>query len=372
MKRRFFLSFSIFLAILSFPIFAQDVRVRAQSEIFFTQTENCYVLELDGVEPKSVLMELPDFPIGTRFLSSKKEEFVSRAGNRGTLISLWLSFSDSGMTRIPPLLVKINGKSNYFEFEQVMVHENPALVSPVLEIHFDSPKNLKPLKNGQKSLTVKKGEKISFTLSIRYGVQILDYKWKIPNDSIFTEVARFDFANGAQKIGQFTSEAKNLSQFEWQILKEGAYSLPQISVKAVSYNGTQKMLSLPQDVEIIVSGEKYANNDIHDSKNTNMFASAFEKPLQENEMQAKNARTRADFENLAQKEKRTIFQRLLGKKYAVFAGGEICSVPEKSASGQQFAGGQKVRISESAGEWSFIEHEEFSGWTRTENLIEIK
>ncbi|MBQ9207350.1 MAG: hypothetical protein IJ158_11655 [Treponema sp.] len=360
--------FTIFLCV---PLFA-DLKVKAQSDIFFTQTENCYILELEDVEPHTVTMELPDLPLGTAFLSSKKEEFVSENGHRGTVISLWFNFSESGITQFSPLLVKINGRPSYFEFERTIVRENPALISPVLEIQFKRPANLTTLKNGQKSLFVKKGEKISFTVFLRYGVQILDYKWTIPKDSIFTEITRSDFANGAQKITQFTNEAKNLSQFEWQILKEGIYTLPQISVTAVSYNGSQKTLSLPQNIEISVSNEKYQTNDSYFSKNNTVFASSFEKPAQEVQNQEEKSLTKKDFEERAKKEKLTFFQRLSGKKYAIFSGGKIYSIPEKSAVGQQFSGGQKVKISEHAGDWSFIEYETFSGWTLTENLIQIK
>lgn len=378
MKRNFLL---YIMLVLSFPIFAQrltknsfrGVQVKARSEIFFTQTENCYALEILGVEPSSIQMELPELPLGTKFISSKKEGFRSDSGATGTVISLWFNFAYSGQTRIPPLLVKIKNRTYYFEFEKVMVHENPSLISPVLEILFENPKNLvTDKKTGRKTLKVRRGEKITFTLYLRYAVQVLNFNWKIPKESIFTEVERFDFANGITKITQFTDDSKKLSRFEWQILKDGTYTLPEISVRALAYNGSQKELHLNQNIVISVSGEKQRAESESKIKGADVFSAAFEKPKDDELSPKQKNVTRQECEILAQKEKRSFMQRLSGKKYAVFAGGEICPVPESKTSAQFFNGGQKVRVTESAGEWAFIEDKDFTGWTRSENLIEIK
>ena len=379
--KTFFLKKSLFLlgfAFLSSFAFAQklsslNLQVKPASEVFFTQTENCYELELPGIEPSSILMELPDLPLGTKFISSKKEEFRSENGERGTLITIWFNFAYSGPTRLSPLLVKINGKTHYFEFEKVMVYENPDFISPVLEISFDrAPNFTTDKKSGKKTLKIKKGEKLSFRVALRYGVQVLDFNWNLPKDSIFTETERFDFADGKSKATQFSDEAKNLSRFEWQILKDGIYNLPEIYVRAVAYNGSQKEIHLAQNIEIVVSGEKQQTGFVSQNGNDTIFVSAFEKPAEELSAQKEKLLTRADCELLAQKEKRTFFQKFFGKRYAIFSGGEICSVPEEKTSGQTFSPGQKVKITEKTGEWSFIESKEFSGWTRNLNLIEIK
>ncbi|WP_294429260.1 hypothetical protein [uncultured Treponema sp.] len=378
MKRTFLLYILFFFSI---PIFAQffsknkfrDLQVKAHSEIFFTQTENCYALELPGVDPSLIQMELPELPLGTKFISSKKEGFRADSGELGTVISLWFNFAYSGVTRIPPLLVKIKNRTYYFEFEKVMVHENPSLISPVLEIVFENPKNLiSDKKTGRKTLKVRKGEKISFVLSLRYAVQVLDFSWKIPKDSIFTETERFDFANGITKITQFTGDAKNLSRFDWQILKDGTFSLPEISVRALAYNGSQKELHLNQNIALAVSGVASNLSDDKGIKGSDVFSAAFEKPSEQDFAEKQKAFTREDCEIMSQKERRSLMQKLFGKKYAVFSGGEIYPVPEKKSNGQAFSGGQKVKVSEQAGEWAFVECNEFSGWTLNENLFEIR
>ena len=93
--------------------------------------ENCYVLEIPDVEPGKVQMDLPELPLGTRFISSKKEEFIAADGKRGTQISLWFTFTESAQTRLSPLMTRINGRTYFFEFVPTYVYENPNLISPV-------------------------------------------------------------------------------------------------------------------------------------------------------------------------------------------------------------------------------------------------
>ena len=351
----------------------KEIKVLPQSEIFFTQMENCYSLKIPDIEPGKIQIDLPELPLGTKFISSKKEEFIGEDGKRGTQISLWFTFSYSGNTRIPPLMARIAGKTYYFIFEPTYVYENPALISPVIEISFEGreiPKADK--KTGQKVIKAFAGDKLYFTVSLRYGIQVIDFKWKIPRDSIFREVERFEFANGEEKITEFTTESKKIARFEWQILKEGIYALPEITIGTISYSGLKKQLSLPQNIFLSVSEKKAYIAPETQASGENIFETAFEKNEEEAKNSANEALSVEECRRIAQNTKLSFFDRLFRRKFAIFTGGEICSVPEEKISGQTFTGGQKVRITERAGKWSFIECKEFSGWTKNDNIIEVK
>jgi hypothetical protein len=178
----------------------KELKVIPRSEIFFTQTENCYELQIEGIEPAKVQLDLPELPLGTKFISSKKEEFITENGKRGTQISLWFTFSESGNTRIPPLGTIINGRKYFFEFEKTYVYENPALLSPIAEVIFQNPSTLKnDKKTGQKVLKAYVGQKISFTVMLKYASQVNEFKNITPKNSIFRETKRYEFANGEQK-----------------------------------------------------------------------------------------------------------------------------------------------------------------------------
>lgn len=374
--KRFLIFFALYLV--SFSSFAlpsgrtlKELKVIPRSEIFFTQTENCYELQIEGIEPAKVQLDLPELPLGTKFISSKKEEFITENGKRGTQISLWFTFSESGNTRIPPLGTIINGRKYFFEFEKTYVYENPALLSPIAEVIFQNPSTLEnDKKTGKKLLRAHVGQKISFTVMIKYAIQVLDFKCPTPKDSIFTESNRTEFAKGAQKISQFTTESKKLADFEWQILSEGTFSLPEITIGAISYNGVKKQVALPKNIVISVS--KSQNSVTHEEKNNEIFASAFTKPEEESVKAKDSLPARQEYQKIAEKSNRGLFDRLLARKFAIFAGGRVFSVPEEKTKGQNFTGGQKVRLTEQAGAWSFIECQEFSGWTKNDNIFEIK
>ena len=369
--------FSLLFAFFAFSVFAtpepkewRNMKVLPSSEIFFTQTENCYELFLSGASPSKIQMELPDLPYGAKFISSKKEEF-SENGERGTLISLWFTFSESGTVEFPPLAIRIDGKMHYIEFESVRIYENPNLIQPILEIHFTNPSKLRS-QNGRKIYQAQVGEKIAFTVSLRYGVQVLNFSWKIPKDSIFSETERFEFANGTQKLTEFKSEAKNLARFEWQPLREGIFPLPEIAVTALAFNGTQAHIFPPTDIEIEVSPSKQQKSSISRAENHTIVSSAFEMPGDVPEKSQKEPSNREDFRKMAENERLSLFEKIFSKRRAIFAGGTIHGVPEEKSNAHTFGGGQKVKITENAGDWSFVECEEFSGWTKNENLFEIK
>lgn len=342
----------------------KNLKVLPRSEIFFTKTENCYALELPDIIPARVQLELPELPLGTKFISSKKEEFISDTGSHGTLITLWFNFDYQGETRIPPLPVKIDGKSHYFEFTRTVVYENPALISPVIEVAFKDHKN-------ERMIKLCKGESLFFTVSIRYAVQIMNFNWQIPKDSIFTETERFDFANGKQKITEFTTDSKSLASFEWKILKSGTYPLPRFNINASAFNGQIKRLSLPKEYTVTVTEENYAQNQASYYSQSSLFSNAFEHTEESSDSPQKDLPSDY-YKRQAENTKLSFFDKLFGIKRAVFAGGEISSVPEGKASSQKFSGGRKVKICEQVGSWSFIECEDFSGWTNTDNLFLIK
>lgn len=367
----FFISLSVF----SLPDYAKlrELKVLPRSEVFFTQTENCYALEIEGVQPAKVQMDLPELPLGTKFISSKKEEFISENGDRGTLITLWFTFAYTGNTRIPPLLTRINGRVNYFEFEPTFVYENPALISPLAEIVVDSPHKITTdTKTARKIIKVQKGEKLTFTVFLKYGMQVLDFRWKIPKDSIFSEIERYEFANGSQKITQFTTESKKLAKFEWQILKEGEFQLPEITVGSLSYNGVKKSISLPKDIIVSVGKRAFSEESEEKTASENIFAASFIQSETDLSDSSTSILSKEACKNLADSSHRSLFDRIFSRKFAVFSGGEVFTVPEPKSNGQVFTGGQKVRVTETAGDWVFVECKEFSGWSKNDNIFFIK
>ncbi len=73
----------------------------------------------------------------------------------------------------------------------------------------------------------------------------------------------------------------------------------------------------------------------------------------------------------------TVFSAIAGNKvtdeYAIFAGGNIMPVPEEASSAvHKTEGGLRVKIVEKTGDWFYITANDVNGWTKKENIYEIK
>lgn len=257
----------IFLMLINFPLFSKtltnaEIRnlvIEPDTKEFFTAQENGYTVYFNGIESSKIQTELNNLPPGVQFVSSKRSDFVDNDGHHGTLIQFWFTFKDVGPVKLPPLIVQVNRRTFYLPFGDVSVYENPALVSPLLEVEFDSKYNIATSKNNLKTIKLKSGEKIKFKVNIKYCVQIINYSWKLPKDSIFTEVKRYEIADGQIRSADFSPKSVPLAKFEWQPLVEGTYNLPQIEVKALSYSGAQRTIFLPE-YEIIVTGQSASSS----------------------------------------------------------------------------------------------------------------
>lgn len=417
-KQRFGLLILIFAAI---PLFAknpprselENLVIKADSEIFFTASENGYTLLIPGIESSDVQTEFSTLPAGIKLVSSKKENFFSDEGERSTKIQFWFTFTDAGTAKLPPLTVKIKKRNYYLPFEEVPVYENPNLISPVLSVEFDDKTKLSKDKNGNQIFTCSVGTEIKYKVLIQYFLQIINYSWILPKDSIFRETKRYEIAESSKNQEQnpsilnkeFTPEKFSVAEYSWKPLKEGDYALPGVSIEAISYNGSRKQLSLPQILVRVTKNERKNNFDAEQeiSRRNFPYNSAFTETNHENFSAEKYVPTVEDCKKLAElrskeihsafwsdaAEKRREFEKSIGiisnedepgiifskifkKKYGIFAGGEVSSVPEEKASSHNAPPAQRVKITESAAGWIYIENKNFSGWVKQDKVFVIK
>lgn len=425
-----FTFFLIFLPSFAFSISKSELKnlvAKADSEIFFTHTENGYTLLIPEIESSEVQTDLSPLPLGAKLVSSKKENFYDEKGEVSTRIQFWFVFSDAGIAKLPPLTAKIKGKNYYLPFEEVKIYENPNLISPVLSVEFENPAKITKDKNGNETYACRAGEEIRYKVLIQYFSQVLNYSFELPKDSIFEETKRSEIAKN-QKAAQnsankeFTPEKFLLAQYSWKPLKEGDFEIPKISVEAVSYNGSRKNLSLPQ---ILIQVKKSNQNQpvvsmnargktsltlTTATKNPSIFQNAFSAPIsrhsadvsaspQRNENSQKKVPTRGECKKLAELrsiekhsffssqavKNRREFEKSLGiesgenesknpfsrQKFGVFSGGSISQIPEAKSPSRSFPPA-RVKITENAAGWLFIENKNFSGWVRAENVFVIE
>ncbi len=284
----------------------KKLRVKPDEKFFFTAQENGYTLTIPDIEPSRVQTDLPSLPLGVQFISSKRDEYMDITGARGTTIQLWFSFTDTGPVKLPPLIVLINGHTYYIPFEDVTVYENPAVITPELYVMFDDSVNV-ITKGGRNIINTQTGQSIRFTIYIKYCVQITNFSWQIPHNSIFKEVKRYDITNEIPRGAGFSTEAFPISTFEWKPLVSGSYSLPQVNISATAYNGSRRQVFLP-DYEINVEKAEVVSES--ESTENIIYKDAFTEIHEEKEIERTYVLTPEDCKTLAElrsRERNSVF-----------------------------------------------------------------
>jgi hypothetical protein len=269
----------IILLTMFVPAYAVSVEpqlhIVSQQQYCFTETNCQFNLKIVDVDPENVQSYVEDLQDSVTLVSLRKDDLaadINAQGQRGTLIQMWFEFAKPGLFNIGTLTVRISGKLYRVLFDPVVVYENPNTVQPELFITFSN-----PLYQKQGNLiSCSAGTHLDFTIYIRYAVQIVNYSWKLPQDSIFTELKRYEITEGNPRGKGFSPDAVPLASFEWQPLTSGKWNLPLIVVTATAYNGSRFDLTLP-NYEIAVS-ESSTPAESAASENS-VFAYAFSEPV---------------------------------------------------------------------------------------------
>lgn len=251
------------------------VEIKSTEEFCFTGKSTQFTFTVNGIEPKYIEFYIDKVPDGVNFLSSSKA-----ASGDGTVISLLFQFEKTGKFKINPLVCLIKGYMFYVPFKAVDVYENPDTIHPELYIDFANPL----YNNENAAIKVAAGSHVVFTISVRYAVQIVDFTYDLPKDSIFTELKRFPITEGLPRKAEFSTEIEKIATFDWQPLGEGDWSLPLIKVTATSYNGGRYVMKVPERTVIVQPASKDNSNE----KTETFFANAFtEDKFRENEYAVK-------------------------------------------------------------------------------------
>ncbi len=267
--KRLLILFVIFIISSSIDLFAISVKeamngalIKSTEEFCFTQKSTQFSFKVNEIEPKYIEFYIDKVPDGVIFLSSKKE-----AEDSGTRITLFFQFEKTGSYKINPLVCLVRGYTFYVPFKTVDVYENPDTIHPELFVEFANP----AYNNENLPIKAAAGSHIVFTINVRYAVQIIDFTYDLPKDSIFTELKRYPITEGNPRKAEFSTEVEKVASFDWQPLSEGDWSLPQIKVTATSYNGGRYVMQLPDRTIKISKAADITKEDNHESA----FAYAF-------------------------------------------------------------------------------------------------
>ncbi len=252
-----------------------NLEIKSLDQFCFTNQESAFVLEIPGVRPSEVQNEMPGLPAGVSFVSSRRTEFYSDAGEAGISVELWLNFKSAGSYSIPPMPVRIKGRRYSIKFQPVQVFENPKTISPKLILEFDDGTLIDDSK--QQSFTFTAGQPVRFKLYVQYAMQIQQFGWNLPKNSLFTELKRYDITKAETRGSSFSPDKVPVAYFEWIPLRASTVSLPDIRLRVTAYNGRAADLLVPDAVVKIIDDKTLENDASLQNEANDVFAYAFTK-----------------------------------------------------------------------------------------------
>ncbi len=329
MKNRFFNKLTLLLAlgfvlpvlfpaVLS-PLYSQSAKrltyamimkldILPVSEKNYAGQECCFELKIPYTKADAVQSTIPDLPSGVSFVSLRRSEYSDE--EFGTKIELWLNFSEPGTYKLRFMRIIINGNIYSIPFAPITISENPRDMLPQLVISFDNGKEFvqqKRSKNYTKPLfAAQEGENLHFTVYLQYAVQLVNFWWSVPKNSIFTEDERFAITQGNLRNSDFTEERIPVATFDWKPLVQGNAVLPDMHFVATSYNGTRVELSTPQAFITVLESE---NQEKKTDNPERLFSNVFSTATLKNETAEAPSISRSSLEKLAElrsKEKKSI------------------------------------------------------------------
>ena len=191
---------------------AEKLQVLPKDDIFFTNKEAQFILQIPQILPSDVQTELPVFPDGVIFNSSKRSEYFTDQGTIGAEIDIWFTFRKTGTITLPPLIIYVQGRRFSVNFKTVEVYENPRTILPKMTVVFEDGQAVGDDNAKIPTITLEANKTARFTVFLQYAIQAQQFAWSIPKDSLFMETRRYDTTAG-EKASEFSTK-----KFLWRTL----------------------------------------------------------------------------------------------------------------------------------------------------------
>ena len=290
---------------------AEKLALVPKDDIFFTNKEAQFILQIPQILPSDVQTELPTFPDGVIFNSSKRGDYFASDGTMGAEIDLWFTFRKTGNITLPPLVIYVKGRRHSIQFKPVDVYENPRTILPRLSLVFKNGQTVSGDLNKIPTIALEANKTAAFTLYLQYAIQTQQFAWDIPKDSIFREVKRYKPENLPERTSEFSTKKIPVADFEWTPFATGTTSLPEIRMMATAYSGRSIYLSTPDCIVNVTAQSKKSPAAIKSGgQSDSIYAYAWTQEKTEqmkNETQEASPFDCADIARLRTNERRAFF-----------------------------------------------------------------
>lgn len=251
----------------TFPSFSQTLTASIIKELTIVPTaeQKMYAKEdlkfevfLPYVKSNQVQIQSPSLAANVTFKQIKKyDDYV----NGGVKLEIWYNFEKKGEYQLPPLSLTIQNRKRTIKFAPVTINDNPADMSPRIVIEFANGTIIYSDQNsGEMVLPV--GEAMDFTVYLQYAVQLIQFTYDIPKDSIFTQAKVFEITEIKYREKKYSDELIPVATFEWTGLVKGKQVMPSLRLQVTGYNGYRTDIVMPEfTVEFVADEENTAESD---------------------------------------------------------------------------------------------------------------
>ena len=270
--------------------FFKNLRIEPSTDQdLFTNSSLKFEVIIPGIKPGQIEAAVPSEDENISFRTLRRlEDFTTG----GTKIELWMTFSKDGTYKLNPLQVKVKNTSYNIKFADFVIHKNPQELVPVVFVRLNGTYvNSETYSAGAKAtpiISVRAGQKIDFRIYIKYAVQLVQYDWEIPKNSIFTEYKKYEITELKYRDRVYSEDLVPIADFEWIPLVEGKQEIPEFSLSAIGYNGRRTDLSMPKAYIQVNAGAATATVSGNKASQSQLFDSAFE--VNRDEEEAENAK----------------------------------------------------------------------------------
>ena len=235
-----------------FPGFSQtltnamlrELRISAvPDQQLWVNTDIKFETVIPFILPSQLDVSMPDVDEHVTFKTFRKVEW-----DGGTKIEIWFSFDKTGTYTPRPLVVKIKNSRRQLLFDSVKIGINPKEQQPLCIIATPQGNN--------KDLTVRAGETLKFGIYLQYAVQLTQFNWEIPKDSLFEQIRTYEFTEIKQREKVVSDDLIPVSDFEWTPLVPGTVAFPSFTIQAIAYNGDKVTVRMPQITVKVLEGKQ--------------------------------------------------------------------------------------------------------------------
>ncbi|MBP5519926.1 MAG: hypothetical protein J6X84_05045 [Treponema sp.] len=282
------------------------------SQNLYTKTDIKFVVTIPKVRPSQIHVTSTDQKNDISFKTMRKIESYDE---NGTMLEIWYNFAKKGTFQLAPISLMIQNSNRTIKFEPVTITDDPASMNPRIVLVFedgtfvysDEAKYKTPL------FTIPTGKKLRFTVNLQYAIQLVQFNWEIPQNSIFTCTKKYEFTQIKYRERVYSHDLIPVADFEWTGLVPGTQKLPKFKLNAAGYGGYRSDLMLP---EITINFTQKAENE-NSSTDNDIFSSAFFQEEFPAQQKTKVYLSKKDCEELARLytwERNTFFTYLKNRK----------------------------------------------------------